>query len=127
MKRGILVAALCIASVAHAAERTQQPKKKSAETTQKSAAPSKAAPSKEVLSDLKSTKQAYAAAVGACARPDVCVSGSRSANRELIDLLTSAQENFMTACKACSTDEKCEKESQRIYDGKQSLGLAPCK
>ncbi len=127
MKRGFLVAALCLVSVAYAADK--KPTKKDTATTQKDAGTAKKAPtlSKELSQELKTTKQAFMAAVGSCARPDLCDPGSRSANRELIDLVTSTEENFVTACRACSTDEKCERERQRIRDGKNSRGLEPCK
>ena len=124
MKRGILIAALVLASVASAADKKPQGKKKTSDTTEKQ---KPAATSPAVLRDVKITKQAFMAAIGACVRPEQCDPGARSVNRELVDLVTSTEENFMVACKACAPEEKCETERQRIRDGKQSRGYTPCK
>lgn len=124
MKRALLIAALVLASVASAADKKPQGKKKTSDTAEKQKAPT-ASPA--VLRDLKNAKQAFMAAMGACVRPEQCDPASRSANREAVDLVTSTEETFMVACKACAPEEKCEAERQRIRDGKQSRGYAPCK
>ncbi len=76
--------------------------------------------------ELRQAKVSLRAAAGACSRPGDCDETSKRADRESLGLLRSAEENFMTVCLSCSTQEKCDQERKRMVDGKTSLGNAPC-
>ena len=100
-------------------------------TTANGAAPSSKAKGKagspsEAQRVLFNAKRALKTAVDLCSVPGKCEQGSPSANREYIAILEGADRNFIEACLACSTAEKCDAERDRIRDGKHSQGLAPC-
>jgi hypothetical protein len=120
MIRVIIVAvALSLATSARAAE----PKPK-ASTSQK--AKGKAGSLSEAQRTLFNAKRALVTAVALCSAPGKCEQGSRNADREYISMLEGADRNFIEACLACSTSEKCDAERDRIKDGKRSPGTTPC-
>ncbi|HEX9108103.1 MAG TPA: hypothetical protein VF832_12760 [Longimicrobiales bacterium] len=121
MIRVIIVAiGLSFATSARAAE----PKPK-AGTSQK-AKPGKAGPLSEAKRNLFNAKRALVTAVALCSAPGKCEQGARNADREYITMLEGADRNFIEACLACSTSEKCDAERDRIKDGKRSPGTIPC-
>lgn len=71
-------------------------------------------------------KRRLVTAVGACEGSGVCDPKSPSRDTHLIALLEDADHQFMEACEACSTAEKCGRERERMRDGKNSLGVRPC-
>jgi hypothetical protein len=112
MKRIVIAAvAVALSTAAMASEKTRAPTSK---------------PKQPSMSELEQAKAAYRAAVGACARPDTCDPTASSANRDAVALLKDTEKQFMTACTACASEERCESERQRIRDGKRSVGRAPC-
>jgi hypothetical protein len=93
--------------------------------TPSSNAKGKAASLSEAKRALFNAKRALKTAVDLCSAPGKCEQGS-GANREYISILEGADRNFIEACLACSTAEKCDAERDRIRDGKRSSGIAPC-
>jgi hypothetical protein len=75
---------------------------------------------------LFNAKRALKTAVDLCSVPGKCEQGSSNVDREFIAILEGADRNFIEACLACSTAEKCDAERDRIRDGKRSPGTAPC-
>src|SRR6266568_8258607 len=113
----VLAAALSFTTVATGAE----PKPKASPTSKGKASTVTAA-----KRSLLNAKRALKTAVDLCGNPGKCEQGSRNADREYISLLENADRNFIEACLACSTSERCDAERDRIRDGKRSMGTAPC-
>ena|SRR6266702_6895996 len=113
----LMAAALSFTTVGYGAE----PKPK-ASPAQKG----KPSPVSDAKRNLMNTKRALKTAVDLCSNPGKCEPGSRNADREYMSLLEGADRNFIEACLACSTSERCDAERDRIRDGKRSQGTAPC-
>jgi hypothetical protein len=111
-----VVAALSLTAGAHAAE----PKRAAAPAKKGSGGLS------EAKRAVFNAKRALKTAVDLCDVPARCDPGSRNANKEYIQMLADADRNFIEACLACSTAEKCDAERDRIRAGKRSPGTAPC-
>jgi hypothetical protein len=111
-----LVAALCVAGGVHAAE----PKRPAAPAKKGSGA------TPEAKRAVMNAKRALKTAVDLCDVPGKCDPSSRTANKEYIQILADADRNFIEACLACSTVEKCDAERDRMRGGKRSPGPTPC-
>jgi hypothetical protein len=109
-----LAAALSLATTASAA------------TSKSKSSPAQKGTMTEAKRALMNAKRALKTAVDLCSNPGKCEHGSRNADREYISMLESADRNFIEACLACSTPERCDSERDRIKDGKRSQGTVPC-
>jgi hypothetical protein len=81
---------------------------------------------RRVSKELRQSKNAFMAAVGACERPGLCDPDSKTSDRESTRLLLSSEDRFMSLCQLCATRDDCESERQRMRSGKRSRGVAPC-
>ena len=71
-------------------------------------------------------KTAFMNAVIICESPDKCDPGSPKRDPVLIRELADRERDFVTSCRACASEEVCEKDRVRIRAGNGKMSFMPC-
>jgi hypothetical protein len=117
MKRAIwIITVLSFVQPSFAAEQ----KKRTPAAEQKPAAQ---APAPKV--DAKAKDEVIAARYMFRRRVDLCAPPQRC-DGQMLAIVDAAEERFVTACRVCAAEKKCEEDRKSIRTGKSSGSFSPC-